>query len=107
MKGAFVGCGLLKGVFGWMDVVGTGGSVAQRYVISTGGGAFAAVVERALYFRSSERPCSDSLSIDLHWLKTSNSKCNGEIQGSLHYATDDKIVRCFGRDDVRWWLAEL
>src|SRR6266487_159092 len=31
----------------------------------------------------------------------------GEIQGSLHCATDDKTVRCFGRDDVRFgWVGE-
>jgi hypothetical protein len=29
-----------------------------------------------------------------------NSQSNSEIQGSLHYATDDETVRCFGRDDV-------
>ena len=27
-----------------------------------------------------------------------------EIQGSLHCATDDKTVRCFGRDDVCFGL---
>jgi hypothetical protein len=34
----------------------------------------------------------------------SNCNCRGngkgEIQGSLHYAADDKTVRCFGRHDV-------
>jgi hypothetical protein len=36
--------------------------------------------------------------------RTSNGNCkdngNGEIQGSLHCATDDEAVRRFGRDDV-------
>jgi len=32
----------------------------------------------------------------------SHPNCNGkdEIQGSLHYAADDKTVHCFGLDDV-------
>ncbi len=32
----------------------------------------------------------------------SNGKC--EMPGSLHYATDDGTVRCFGRDDALYWL---
>jgi hypothetical protein len=30
---------------------------------------------------------------------TSNSKCKGEMRGSLHCAMDGETVHCFGRDD--------
>src|SRR6266849_4716005 len=33
-----------------------------------------------------------------------NCKNKDEIQGSLHCATDDKTVRCSGRDDVYFGL---
>jgi hypothetical protein len=32
--------------------------------------------------------------------KSNSGNCNGEIQGSLHFAADDETVRRFGRDDV-------
>jgi hypothetical protein len=33
-------------------------------------------------------------------MTTKKGKGNGEIQGSLRYATNDEAVRRFGRDDV-------
>jgi hypothetical protein len=34
-------------------------------------------------------------------------KGEGEIQGSLHYATDDKAVHCSGREDVFTGFKEI
>src|SRR6266567_2720905 len=44
------------------------------------------------------------------WRSSIQRQDKDEIQGSLHCATDDKAVRCYGRDDVCFglgWRADL
>ena len=55
-------------------------------------------------FLPTHRKCAMDGAPRLLWLVGSHGKNNGNsndaIRGSLHCATDDETVRCFGRDDA-------
>jgi len=55
---------------------------------------------RVLRLRAAPRFAQDDTFLGRGGGRTGNGKCNGEMRGSLHCATDGETVCCFGRDDA-------